>query len=242
MELTNMYDQCDDGRGLLRPWDAQNHSACGGDRGRERRRVHSASPPQPCRGCNDDSRQKLAMSKGSAKRSAKSAAPSVPAKRYEPTPNEQAALDAFKARQAARAPSPHLKVSGKGNVAELAPDHPDRETAQTIMMESLGSADSDFVDGLLAQAGLICRYNLGTDEYERQLNFILSVVRSIKPRDEIEAMLGAQMATVHMASMTSARRLAHVDNIAQQDSAPDRLCGQINPDPVHDLPIPDLVH
>ena len=158
------------------------------------------------------------MSKGSAKRSAKSAAPSVPAKRYEPTPNEQAALDAFKARQAARAPSPHLKVSGKGNVAELAPDHPDGEIAQNIMMESLGSADRDFVDGLLAQAGLLC-LDRGTHESERQLNFILSVVRSIKPRDEIEAMLGAQMATVHMASMTFARRLAHVDNIAQQDSA-----------------------
>ena len=159
------------------------------------------------------------MSKVSAKRSAKSATPSVPAKPYEPTPKEQAALDAFKARRAARAPSPYMKVSRKGNVTELAPDHPDRETAQTIMMESLGSAGSDFVDGLLAQAGLICRDDLGTNEYERQLNFILSVVRSIKPRDEIEAMLGAQMATVHMASMTFARRLAHVDNIAQQDSA-----------------------
>jgi hypothetical protein len=32
-------------------------------------------------------------------------------------------------------------------------------------------------------------------------------------------MLAAQMAAVHMASMTFARRLAHVDNIPQQDSA-----------------------
>jgi hypothetical protein len=105
------------------------------------------------------------MSKVSAnKRSAKSAAPSVPAKPYEPTPKEQATLDAFKARRAARAPSPYMKVSRKGNVVELAPDHPDRETAQTIMMESLGSADSDFVDGLLAQAGLLCRDDLGTNE------------------------------------------------------------------------------
>ena len=71
------------------------------------------------------------MSEVSAKRSAKSAAPSVPAKPYEPTPKEQAALDAFKARRAARAPSPYMKVSRKGNVAELAPDHPDRETAQS---------------------------------------------------------------------------------------------------------------
>jgi hypothetical protein len=35
----------------------------------------------------------------------------------------------------------------------------------------------------------------------------------------VEAMLAAQMAAVHMATMTFARRLAHVDNIPQQDSA-----------------------
>ena len=48
---------------------------------------------------------------------------------------------------------------------------------------------------------------------------MLSIVKGIKPRDQIEAMLAAQMAAVHMASMTFARRLAHVDNIRQQDSA-----------------------
>src|SRR5204863_8773989 len=40
-----------------------------------------------------------------------------------------------------------------------------------------------------------------------------------EPRDEIEAMLAAQMAAVHSATMTFTRRLAHVENIPQQDSA-----------------------
>ena len=48
---------------------------------------------------------------------------------------------------------------------------------------------------------------------------MLAVVKGIEPRDQIEAMLAAQMAAVHMASMTFARRLAHVENIPQQDSA-----------------------
>ena len=48
---------------------------------------------------------------------------------------------------------------------------------------------------------------------------MLSVVEGIAPKDEVEAMLATQMAAVHMASMTFARRLAHVDNIPQQDSA-----------------------
>ena len=48
---------------------------------------------------------------------------------------------------------------------------------------------------------------------------MLSVVKGIEPRDQIEAMLAAQMAAVHVATMTFARRLAHVENIPQQDSA-----------------------
>jgi len=48
---------------------------------------------------------------------------------------------------------------------------------------------------------------------------MLSVIKGIEPRDQLEAMLAAQMAAVHMASMTFARRLAHVENIPQQDSA-----------------------
>ncbi len=48
---------------------------------------------------------------------------------------------------------------------------------------------------------------------------MLSVVKGIEPRDQVEAMLAAQMAAVHNATMTFARHLAHVDNLAQQDSA-----------------------
>jgi hypothetical protein len=48
---------------------------------------------------------------------------------------------------------------------------------------------------------------------------MLSVVKGIKPKDQLEAMLAAQMAAIHTATMTSARRLARVEIIAQQDSA-----------------------
>ena len=48
-------------------------------------------------------------------------------------------------------------------------------------------------------------------------NFALSVIRGIEPRDQLEAMLAAQMAAVHMATMMFARRLNHVETIPQQD-------------------------
>ena len=48
---------------------------------------------------------------------------------------------------------------------------------------------------------------------------MLSVTKGIEPRNQLEAMLAAQMAAVHMASMTFAGRLAEVETIPHQDSA-----------------------
>src|SRR5260370_35123119 len=42
---------------------------------------------------------------------------------------------------------------------------------------------------------------------------------SIKPRDSVEAMLVAQMVSVHVMAMRCAHRLANADDIAQHDSA-----------------------
>jgi hypothetical protein len=54
---------------------------------------------------------------------------------------------------------------------------------------------------------------------EDEVNFMLSIVKGIEPRDQLEAMLAAQMAATHNAIMTFARRLNHVENSPQQDSA-----------------------
>src|ERR1700756_671842 len=75
-------------------------------------------------------------------------------------------------------------------------------------MEALGTTDPGFLSGFLVQLAA-----------ERWLNFMLSMVKGVEPRDQVEAMLAAQMAAVHLAIMTFARQLAHVENIAQQDSA-----------------------
>jgi hypothetical protein len=44
-------------------------------------------------------------------------------------------------------------------------------------------------------------------------------LHGIGPQDEVEAMLAAQMAAVHSATMSSARRLNQADNTMQADSA-----------------------
>jgi hypothetical protein len=85
------------------------------------------------------------------------------------------------------------------------------------LMEAVGAKDLDFMDGILHQLGDVVRHGAVVDE--GALNFMLSVIKSVKPRDQMECMLAVQMAAVHMASMTFARRLAHVGDIPQQDSA-----------------------
>jgi hypothetical protein len=125
------------------------------------------------------------------------------------TPRERAAIEKFFAEREAH-PSPRLKVSDN----KLSLEHPDQLIGQALLMEAIGTANSDFLHGLLTQLA-----NAGSGDDTQNLNFMLSVVKGIEPRDQLEAMLGAQMAAVHMASMTFARRLANVEYLQQQDSA-----------------------
>jgi hypothetical protein len=138
-------------------------------------------------------------------------------KPYEPTPHERVAVKAHLARYKEKPPAPRIKVSEKEGVTEIAPDHPDLAVGNALLMRALGTTDAYFTDGLLGQLA-----NVGTqgrDVDECGINFMLAMVKGIEPKDQVEAMLAAQMAAVHNATMTFARRLAHVENIPQQDSA-----------------------
>jgi hypothetical protein len=48
---------------------------------------------------------------------------------------------------------------------------------------------------------------------------MISMVESIKPRDSVEAMLVAQMVSIHVMAMQCAYRLASANDFARQDSA-----------------------
>jgi hypothetical protein len=139
------------------------------------------------------------------------------AKPYEPTPEERAALAAYFDEKKQRPPAPRIKLTEKNGTIEVSTDHPMPPLGNALIMRALATADPAFLDGLLSQ--LVNVGSPGKKADERGLNFMLAMVKGLAPKDEAECMLAAQMAAVHMATMTFARRLAHVDNIAQQDSA-----------------------
>src|SRR5215217_9188415 len=132
---------------------------------------------------------------------------------YEPTAQERAIFEARQRRRAAKPDPARIKVDQNGTTPRIGPDHPDVTTGIHILAEAIGSDSFDFVDGFLSQ--LTNAGSQGGKPDERGINFMLSVVEGIAPKDQVEAMLAAQMAAVHMATMTFARRLAHVDNIRQ---------------------------
>ena len=72
--------------------------------------------------------------------------------------------------------------------------------------KAIGSSDRRFTAGLLGQlAGAALR---GGKVEEQSLNFMLSFIEGIEPRDQIESALAAQMAAIHVAMMSLAGQLS----------------------------------
>jgi hypothetical protein len=112
---------------------------------------------------------------------------------------------------------PPLKFENNGHSLKVNLDHPDVAVGYSLLREALGSASDEFVEGLICQLA-----NAGSP-HARDVNFALSVIKNIKPNDQLETMLAAQMVVTHIALMTFAQRLARVENIPQQDSAVNAL-------------------
>jgi hypothetical protein len=129
------------------------------------------------------------------------------AKRYEISPRELEAVSAFFAKEKKAPSGPRMKVSEKDGVTQVEFDHPEPLVAQILLTQALGANDFDFFNGILDQLE-----NATTGDRVngrcRQLNFMLSVIRGINPRDQVEAMIGAQMAVIHNAFMNCAHLLA----------------------------------
>src|SRR5258708_1120132 len=139
------------------------------------------------------------------------------AKSYEPTPHERAALEAYRIQEEEIPLAPRLRVTENDGATTISTDHPKPSVGHVLLMDALGTRDPDFLEGFLMQ--LADAGSKGRNVDGRTLNFMVSVVKGIEPRDQVEALLAAQMAAVHTAMMTFAWRLAHVKTIPQQDSA-----------------------
>ena len=124
-----------------------------------------------------------------------------------------AATGRTKAAAPKAAAAPRIKLLSHG----YSVDHPDPEFGEQLMADALGVADRDAMHGILRQ--LVKASVKGERPDEVNLAFMISMVKSIRPRDSVEAMLVAQMVSVHVMAMRCAYHLANAEDLAQQDSA-----------------------
>jgi len=108
--------------------------------------------------------------------------------------------------------SPKVRLRRGGVVI----DHPDPHAGEKLLAEAVGAVDREALHGLLGQlvkAGAVaCKPDQGN------LAFMVSMLKSIAPKDSLESMLAAQMVSVHVATMRSACQLACTDDIPQRES------------------------
>jgi hypothetical protein len=113
---------------------------------------------------------------------------------------------------------------------ELAKEEPSsrikmKQTGKDVMqvevnnkfMEAIGAKDNDFMYGLLEQ--LVNAGTQGRSTEGRGVKFMVSVIKGLEPKDQVEAMLASQMAAVQMATMSFANRFTNATTYEGQDSA-----------------------
>jgi hypothetical protein len=149
---------------------------------------------------------------------AKKRPPPGPANReYQPTAQERIKLQAQEARKHA-ATAPRLKIGTRAGLPNIEPDHSDSKVGSALLMEAIGTCDPDFTRGLIKYMVAAVEEEEGRVD-EAAINFMLAVVKDIKPTDQLEAMLAAEMAALHVATMMHSRMLYRALTLEQQNGA-----------------------
>jgi hypothetical protein len=118
-------------------------------------------------------------------------------------PNSSSSIDTSMAE-----PAKNLPFAMKDNTLNVDSDN---------VRKMFGTSNEQFSEGLAGQ--LLNIVTQGQETNSKTLSAAGAMMAGIGPRDELEALLALQMLAIHNATMTFARKLAHVETITQQDSA-----------------------
>jgi hypothetical protein len=141
----------------------------------------------------------------------------VAAKSYVPTKAEHHLVSELVNRLEQAAPHAAAKVEVDGTAIRLSWDHPSQAVGAVLWASALGTTDLALAGILFGQLAHVTRARDTLSETD--FNGALALVRGLAPTDATEAMLAAQMAAVHNASMAAAGRLAQADTPDLLDSA-----------------------
>jgi hypothetical protein len=111
--------------------------------------------------------------------------------------------------------TPRLKISDDGGTTKISPDHPHETVGYALLAPALGTTELDFIQGLIGQ--LVTASSGDGRPDEAGVNFMLAVIKDIKPKDQIDAMFAAQIAAVHRATMMHSGLLTSTTTPQQHD-------------------------
>jgi hypothetical protein len=130
---------------------------------------------------------------------------------------ERAALESNRRRKAAQSTVRVQAALTETNTLRIAIEHADKDAAKMLLAEAFGTADNDFLNGIIGQLAHTNSRNGQADNAAFRL--MVSVIKGIKPKDQLESMLAAQIAAVHQVTMTLAARLNLAERADPQDIA-----------------------
>lgn len=136
--------------------------------------------------------------------------------KYVPTMEEQQALTRVLATRKERLPHVAVKKADDGSVT-LQLQHQDPAVGASKIAVALGAGDVRLADHLLREIAVTTAN--GAVINEKNIDYALSIVEGIKPKDAIETLLATQMAGVHMAAMKSLRYLRDSQTLEAQEAA-----------------------
>jgi len=133
--------------------------------------------------------------------------PPAPAHPYQPTEAERAVAEKQFARQKLQ-PTLRMKVEqGRpGAPVNVSLNHPAPGVGSLTLLHACGTVSTEVAECLLAHLADGLRPKGVTQIDAKKLNAALAVLSSLEPRDEIEAMLIAQMVVTHDAAMDMLRQ------------------------------------
>jgi hypothetical protein len=123
-----------------------------------------------------------------------------------------AAPDAKPPKLSLAAPRVRVVQEGDGRAIELASDETeDLDDFRTRFLAAFGTTDETIAEALFRQLLNVFHTEPGQPLDSSTANLALTLMHSIGPKDEIEAMLACQMVTAHIAAMDASRRALHTE-------------------------------
>jgi len=113
--------------------------------------------------------------------------------------------------------APNVSIEMGDNGATLTIGEASEPHERLKLMAALGTYDIEFLSPFLAQLGNATAVRGETQE--ASLQFVVSFIKSIAPENEVEALLAAQMATVHICAMNASQRYLYATSLDAKDSS-----------------------